>query len=170
MQAGDLVFCSTNGIVGKAIRFAQRRSGEVDWERNHVAALDAPTADGGWTVIQAEWRGVTNTGLLTEIAVGGTFEVVKLPDGVNREKFLEFIRSQVGLEYSKSSILSDALNMLLPERLYFRWGNALVCSGLIALGLTYGGFPAMEVVPDFYSTTPAQVKGLIQDSKKTRLR
>lgn len=157
MQAGDLVFCTTHGIMGWAIRFAQRRNQEVDWLTNHVAVLDAPSGD-SWTIIQAQPRGVTNDALLTEVAIGGTFEVVALPRTVNREAFLDFQRSEVGKKYSKSSITSDALNMLLPEKLYFRWSDAVVCSGLVALGLMYGGFPAMKDVNDLYSITPAQVK------------
>ncbi len=161
MQAGDLVFCSTTGIIGRSIQFAQRKNGEVDWYRNHVGVLDSPTVDGNWYVIQAEPRGVTNNKLLTEIAVGGTYEVATLPSTVNREKFLELSRSQVGRFYGYLSILSIAGNMFLPEKFHFRWSDSVCCSGLVALGLLYGGFPPMAAVEDIYDITPAQVKRLV---------
>jgi hypothetical protein len=163
MQPGDLVFCTTTGVLGKAIRFAQRRNKEVDWKRNHVAALDR-FENGVWYVIQAEPHGVTSDKQLLNIAIGGTFEIRELPSVVDAEKFLEYLRSRVGDDYSFSTIASCALNMIFPERLYFRWANGLICSGLIALALTFGGFAPMETATDLYSLTPAQVMSLTQDS------
>jgi hypothetical protein len=161
MQVGDLVFCSNKGLIGAAIRFAQRRNHEVDWERNHVCILDS-FINGVWYVLQAEpGGGITNDKPLLTIAVGGTFEVLPLPVTIDREKFIEFQRSKLGIEYSFSSILSDAVSMFLPERLYFRWGKGLVCSGLVALALLYAGFEPMTEVEDLYSQTPAQVKRAI---------
>ena len=160
MKPGDLVFCTTTGILGKAIRFAQRRNGEVDWHRNHVAVIDR-LENGSWYVLQAENSGITNDKELTTIAVGGTFEVVELPRTIDADGFLELLRAQVGLKYSYSTIASCALNMIFPERLYFRWSNGLICSGFVALGLTFAGFKPMEHVVDIYSITPAQVMNLV---------
>jgi hypothetical protein len=142
--------------MGQGIRFAQRRNHEQDWEDNHICALDK-CIDGEWTVVQAEPRGITNDKLLTEIAVGGTFKIIPLPASVDREKFLEYQRSKVGLSYGYLTLLSIAGNMFLPESVHFRWKASLVCSGLVATGLMFGGFSPTEKVADIYDITPAQV-------------
>ena len=155
-QPGDLVFCSTNGIIGKGIRWAQRRLPDrVDAESNHVAILDR-FVDGEWYIVQAEPTGVTDDKKLSSI--NGTFEVVELPRTTNRDPVLRFARSQVGLKYGYLSILSCAVDMFLPEIICIRQSRTWICSGLVAGALWFGGFIEAASWNDMYSMTPAEIK------------
>ena len=50
MNPGDLVFCSTKGIIGKSIRWAQHFMPDSEYSKwNHVAILDR-YVDGKWSV------------------------------------------------------------------------------------------------------------------------
>ena len=75
MQRGDLVFAHSKGVIGWAIRFGEHGS---EW--NHVAVLNEETAD-GWTIYQAESKGVTADKLLDSVAPGGNYIIVSLPEG-----------------------------------------------------------------------------------------
>lgn len=157
-QPGDLVFMSTKGLIGKGIRWAQRRLPDsVDAQWNHVAILDR-FVDGEWFVIQAQPKGVTDNLTLTESAFGGTSEVVQLPRTANRDLVLRFARSQVGLKYGYLSILSCAFDLFLPESVCIRKSRTWICSGLVTMALLFGGFLSMVSVDDVYSMTPAEVK------------
>ena len=157
MNPGDLVFCSTKGIIGKSIRWAQHFMPDSEYSKwNHVAILDR-YVDGKWYLIQAQPKGITNTLTLDESAFGGTYEVLDLPSSVNRENVLKFARSQVGLKYSYLSILSCALDNILPDAICLRKSKTWICSGLVAGALWYGGFYKVMELSDMYSTTPAEV-------------
>lgn len=157
MKPGDLVFCTSKGIIGSAIRWAQRKDiGEVFAKYNHVAILDREE-NGEWYVIQAEAAGVTNDKKLTSVAPGGQYRVVELPDTIDADKFLEFARSQVGSAYGYSSILSCAFDLFLPDRICLRKTGTWICSGLVAGALMYAGFKGAQGWPDLYTVTPAQI-------------
>jgi len=158
MQAGDLVFCETNGIIAKCIRWAQRRLPAHQYSKwNHVAILDR-FEDGKWYVIQAEPRGITDNKTFDSLSLNGTSEVVELPRTTNRDLMLRFARSQVGLKYGYLSILSCALDVILPNAICLRQSRTWICSGLAAGSLWYAGFmPAMSW-PDMYSIYPAEVR------------
>ena len=115
MQAGDLVFAHSKGIIGKAIRFGELlRGGSKGSKWNHVAIIDRPADNGDWYIIQAEAKGVTNDKLLSSIAPGGHYEVVPLPLTVQHKDVLEFARGQVGAKYGIITIISCVLDILLP--------------------------------------------------------
>lgn len=157
MKPGDLVFCTSKGIIGSAIRWAQRKEvSEIYARYNHVAILDREE-NGEWYVIQAEAAGVTNDKKLTSVAPGGKYRVVALPESVNVDKFLEFARSQVGSAYGYTSILSCAFDMLLPDRICLRKTGTWICSGLAAGSLMYAGFKGAQGWPDIYTVTPSQI-------------
>ena len=157
MKPGDLVFCTSKGIIGSAIRWAQRKDiGEVYAKYNHVAILDREE-NGEWYVIQAEAAGVTNDKKLTSVAPGGKYRVVALPESVDVDKFLEFARSQVGSAYGYTSILSCAFDLLLPDRICLRKTGTWICSGLAAGALMYAGFKGAQGWPDLYTVTPSQI-------------
>jgi hypothetical protein len=163
MNPGDLVFCSTKGIIGASIRFSQRHSPYAKSSKwNHVAILDR-FVDGKWYVIQAQPKGVTDNLTLNESAFGGTYEVVQLPSTTNRDLVLRFARSQVGLKYSYLSILSCAFDNILPDAICLRKSKTWICSGLVAGALWYGGFPKAMEWEDLYSTTPAEIAGAIAE-------
>lgn len=153
MNRGDLVFCHTQGIIGKGIRWAQRNEGDGRYAKwNHVAILDRLDANGNWLVIQAEPRGVTDDKGLDSL---GIYEIISLPQSVDAKKFLSFVRSQVGHSYGFLSILSCAVDMFLPDSICLRQANTWICSGLAAAGLMYGGFVDATSWSDLYTRTPA---------------
>jgi hypothetical protein len=157
VNPGDLVLCHTKGIIGASIRWSQRFMDSSNYSKwNHVAILDR-FVDGQWYVIQAQPKGITDNLTLTESAFGGTYEVVELPSTTNRDLVLRFARSQVGLKYSYLSILSCALDNILPDAICLRKANTWICSGLVAGALWHGGFPGAIDWPDLYSITPAEV-------------
>ena len=157
MNPGDLVFCHTKGVIGASIRWAQKFMPSSKYSKwNHVAILDR-CVDDKWYLIQAQPKGVTDNLTLEESAFGGTYEVIKLPASVDREKVLKFARSQVGLKYSYLSILSCAVDNILPDAICLRKSKTWICSGLVAGALWYGGFYKVMELSDMYSTTPAEV-------------
>jgi len=163
MQAGDLVFCRTTGIIGKAIRVAQHFDGDGKYSKwNHVAVLDRQDSAGNWLVIQAEPKGVTNDKYLDDVAPGGNYEILALPQGANQAEFLKFIRFQIGFSYGFISILSCAIDILLPNSICLRKANTWICSGLVAAGLMFSGFTDALTWPDLYTRTPAQIARVCQ--------
>jgi len=157
MKAGDLVLCHSTGILGRAIRIAEKRLQNSQFsEWNHIAILDREV-DGEWYVIQAEAHGVTNDKKLSSVAPGGRYEVITLPAGVDVDKVLTFARAQVGDAYSWLSILSCAFDMWLPQAICFRRGDTWICSGLAAAALWFGGFEKMVHLNDVYTCTPAEI-------------
>ena len=156
-RAGDIVLCHSKGIIGKAIRFAERHDGEGSSSKwNHVAVLNT-RVDGKWLVIQAEAKGVTNDKFLDSIAPGGEYEIIPLPDKVDRAEFLDFCRSQVGSKYGFLTIISCALDMYLPDAICLRKAGTWICSGLVAGGLWFSGYKNAYMWPDLYTVTPAQI-------------
>lgn len=164
-QAGDLVLCHSKGIIGKAIRFAEKHDRDGKYSKwNHVAILDYQ-AGSDWYIIQAEAKGVTNHRFLTGVAPGGEYEIIPLPSSVNREALLYFARTQVGKKYGYTSILSCALNMVLPDFLCLRQANTWICSGLAAGALWFAGFDGATLWPDLYSVTPADIAQSVANTK-----
>lgn len=157
MQAGDIVACTSDGFLGASIRYAQKRDGLVRWDINHVAALHEPMGD-DWSVYQAESKGVTGSGLLSTITPGGRHFVIPFPDAeADRGKFLEYLDRQVGDEYSWMSVASCAVDIVLPDAICLRRSWTLICSGYLATGLMYAGYPKVARVGDIYTVMPAQL-------------
>lgn len=160
MQAGDLVFCHSKGIVGASIRWAQRNLQDEHYSKwNHVAVLDR-LVDGQWKVVQAEAKGVTSDKDLDSVAPGGTYEIVEFPEAANRFAFLEFVRAQVGEKYGFLTIFSCALDMLLPNAVCLRKANTWICSGLVGAGLWFSGYEPSINLPDVYTAVPAEIAKL----------
>jgi hypothetical protein len=160
MNSGDLVFCKTQGIVGRAIRHAQRRLHNLGMHHqwNHVAVLSEQLPDGKWTVIQAEPKGITDDKTLDSL---GDYIVVPLPPEVPVVRFLSFLRMQVGSRYGYLSIASIALDLFLPESICVRRPGTWECASLVGGALWYGGFPKMAEVTDLYTLTPAEISSWV---------
>ena len=160
-QPGDIGFARTSGIMGRAIRYAERREG-LDDSWNHAFALSHKDDAGNWVVVQAEIKGVTNFRTLDKVAPGGKIEIYPFPDATaSRSQFLEFLDGQVKDDYSWLSIISCVLDMVLPQQICLRRAFTWICSGLIAAGLTFAGYPEMVKNPDLYTTTPACLRKLL---------
>jgi len=158
MKPGDLVLCHSKGILGRAIRVAEKRLQDSSYsEWNHIAILDRLAEDGDWIVIQAEAKGVTNDKKLSSVAPGGRYQVIPLPIQADRQKLLKFARAQVGDRYSWLSIFSCAFDMWLPDAICLRHGNTWICSGLAAAALWFAGFEPLMRLNDVYTCTPAEI-------------
>ena len=167
MKQGDIVICTSSGLIGAGIRWVQHRSRKhylvapIDgrdkwWQYNHIAVLNEQT-DKGWSIFQAEARGVTDFRCLDTVAPGGSYHVIALPDSVDREKFLQFLRAQVGKRYGYMSILSCFVDLVLPDKICLRQSDTWICSGLVVGALWYGGFPNAYKWPDLYTVVPAEI-------------
>jgi len=168
VKQGDIVICTSSGLIGAGIRWVQHRSRKhylippIDgrdkwWQYNHIAVINEQQADGKFTIFQAEARGVTDYRLLDTVAPGGTYQVIPLPDCVDRDKFLELLRGQVGKHYGYMSILSCFVDLILPDKICLRQSDTWNCSGLVAGALWYGGFPGAYTWPDLYTVVPAEI-------------
>lgn len=158
------VYCTSSGIVGKAIRWAQRLGGDYDWRFNHVAILDKKV-DGEWYVIQAEAHGVTGSRLdgseyfsrpLSSVAGKGTFEIRALPVNAEPFKVLEFARSQVGDHYGFLTIFSIVFTLITPRFINVMLPNTWICSALAAESMRYAGW--LHSWDDVYQVRPAQLR------------
>lgn len=165
--AGDLVFAHSTGIIGKAIRFAERIRGKGGDNWNHVAVLHRKV-DGVWYIIQAEASGVTADKTLESVAPGGSYEVVRLPLLVDRHAFLGFAWSQVGAKYGFLSILSCAVDIIIPDSICLRQAKTWICSGLVAAGLFAAGheFARNWARADLYTTMPSEIWAQLEMGKQ----
>lgn len=155
-KAGALVFAHSRSFIGWAIRLGERlrfRSGDF---YNHVAVLDHQLPTGDWVVVQAVARGVAK-GRLSEIAPGGSCAVVAVPN-VARTRVVGFARSQLGKEYGWLSVVSVALQVLLPRRFplpAFRSDRTWICSALAAEAARFGGW--LHDWPTIYRVVPSEL-------------
>lgn len=157
MEPGDLVFCHSKGVIGKAIRLGEWLRFRRGSHYNHVAILDQPvsgTTD-DWWVIQAEARGVSETGKLSDIAPGGSYTVVPLPKGVDSLQVLDFASAQVGRPYGFVTIASIVVSLLLPKFINIMLPDTWICSAVAAESLRAGGW--LHNWADVYQVTPAQL-------------
>ena len=103
---------------------------------NHVAIVDEVFGDVVY-VIQAESRGVTgkkhHRRVLEDVSPGGTYEIVKPPSKASRARILAFARGEVGSSYGFFTIASDAINVVTPGWMTFRWTASWTCSALAAV-------------------------------------
>lgn len=156
-QAGDLVFAHGRGIISAAIRLVQSwRSPKADARWNHVAVLMNQDRHGNWWVIQAEGHGVKQA-KLSDVAPGGSYEVVKCPASANPARVVEFALSQVGVKYGFLTVASILLNVLTPKSIAIRKPHTWVCSALVAGSLWYAGWPISQAWKDLYQVTPADL-------------
>ena len=151
---GDLVFCTSKGIVGRAIRLAERLRWRGGDAYNHVAILLEPVGF-DWRIIQAEARGVTDTGLLSTVAPGGSYVIVPLPTGVSHDRVLAFARAQVGRRYGFLTIVSVLATVLSPRFVNVMLPDTWICSAVAGESVRFGGW--LHSWPDVYQVSPAQL-------------
>ena len=119
----------------------------------------------GWTVLQAEARGVTgttNTGAshdarpLASVAPDGWVRILRPPTTVNAARTLWFARGEVGADYGFLTVVSTGFDILTPSwfHLPVRRPGTWICSALASEALRYGGWCSRW--PDIYQVTPAQ--------------
>ena len=160
---GDIVFCHTTGVLGKAIRVGEWLRFKRGSEWNHVAIIDR-IENGVPYIIQAEAKGVTSDKPLDSIAPNGHYIIVKQPEGIDRFKTLEFARAQVGKPYGFLTIAFLVIDILTPNWFpAFRRKRSWICSALVMESLRYGGW--FHDWDDIYIVTPAQAHIALFQSK-----
>lgn len=156
-MAGDVGFCHSPGIVGKAIRWGEWLRFRKGSYYNHTFTLDEWHEENGgyWTVIQAEAHGVTNTRTIEEATGGGSYIILNKPAGVSTAKQLAFLRAQVGQKYGFFTIGSIITTLLAPKFINVMLPNTWICSAVAAEGMRAGGW--LHNWPDIYQVNPAQL-------------
>lgn len=158
---GSLVFCHSTGLIGRAIRLGERLRFRTGAFYNHVAIIADTDADPH--VIQAEASGVTSNGTLSSVAPGGSYLIYPLPDGVDPAKVLRFARSQVGLSYGWLSILSLAIQILVPKWIHlpsFRSERSWICSAMGGESIRFGGW--LWNWGDIYKVVPSELYAALE--------
>lgn len=155
-EPGDIVFAHSNGIMGRAIRLGEWLRFRRGSTWNHVCFIDR-VEDGVPYVLQAEPRGVTVDKTLDSV---GTYLLVKSPNGVDRSKYMDFARRQVGDRYGWLMIAALAIDIVTPAwfptfHLASRRKTAWICSVLSAEAMRFGGW--YHPWPSIYMVTPSQV-------------
>jgi len=159
IEVGDIIFAHTNGIIGKAIRFAEwwHHPTRMGSQWNHVAIVTR-IDDHRIFITQAQPHGVTNDMALDElIDVNDKMLVYRPPAHLNHDAMLEFAFGEVGSHYGFLSIASVATDIITPT-----WAPAIrtpdswICSALAAEYLRVGGW--VHRWPDIYGVMPAQLE------------
>lgn len=154
VNAGDIVFAHSNGIMGRAIRLGELLRWKHGSEWNHVAIIDR-VENGVAFVIQAEARGVTSNKTLDSVAPDGHYIVIRPPQCVDIETSLAFARQEVGSHYGWLSIVTDILDIITPDWFpSLRRRSTWICSALVLEALRAGGW--LHQWGDIYLPTPAQ--------------
>jgi hypothetical protein len=155
---GDAIFAHTNNAYGYMIRFGQA----IRWWKyrtwNHMAIVDSIDEDGQIWVIQMARHGERVR--IEDVAPGGKLKCIPAPKEINIEESLKYARLMVGIDYGVLTIVSIALNLLLPGQLNFdiRREMTLICSALVARAWEHGGW----ICPvDPFSVTPAEMDQIL---------
>lgn len=157
-QPGDIVFFHGYDFVGRMIRLAERIRFKKGSAWNHVAIINGQT-DEGWTLYQAQGSGITDTGLLGD---SGYF-ILRLPEGIDRDKVLEFCNGEVGKPYGFLTILSILVTLFMPQFVNVMLPNTWICSAYAAEAMRTGGW--YHSWPDLYQTSPAALWEALQGDK-----
>jgi len=158
-EPGAIGFSHSKGIIGWAIRlgeFLRFRDGQF-WNHAFIVS-DQVDANGEQLVIQALGSGVNAKKRLSEIAPGGRFEILPLPEDVLADDVLTFAEAQVGDKYGWLSIASVSLQILLPKWIplpRIRTGSSWICSALASESLRCGGW--VHKWDDIYSVVPSEL-------------
>ena len=119
---------------GQAIRWWKYRS----W--NHMAIVDFVDADGTIWCIQMARR--CERVKIQDVAPGGHVKIISCPDTVNRDEATAYARRQLGTKYGVLTIISIAVNIVLPAffRFDIRTADTLICSALVARSWEHGSW------------------------------
>jgi len=171
-RPGQIGFCHSTNIFGKAIRFGERlrfRHGNF-W--NHVFIIsDEIDSTGEPLIIQAISKGVDGSRPLSQVAPGGRYQVLELPAGVDAAKVLAFAKSQIGSGYGYVSIASIVLQILMPRwfpMLTVRSRSTWICSALGAESARAGGW--VYSWPDIYSVVPSELYAALSGLSMAQLK
>lgn len=159
IQPGDAIFARTNNTYGALIRFGQALRWWKYRKWNHMAIVDSIDTDGQVWVIQMAKHGERVK--LEEVAPKGQLKWNSLPDGIDRNRVMEYARKRVGTDYGVLTIISIAVNLLLPKPISFdiRHEDTLICSALVARAWEHGGW---DCPVDPFQITPAEFDAILE--------
>lgn len=159
MQPGDIGLCHSLGFLPRLIRVMQRlryHNGRPCARWSHAFMLVEPVSelDGDgwrdWVIIEAESKGVQ----FSWLSQMGEYVILDSgQDQRGRELALRFADRALGSKYGFFTLLSIAVNLILPTSWQVTRTGTFICSGLVAHALEHGGyiFPlkweADEVMP-----------------------
>ena len=158
-EPGSIGFSHSKGLIGWAIRFGEYlrfRKGNF-WNHAFIVS-DRVDENGKQLIIQALGGGVNGSKPLSQVAPGGRYEIVPLPEGVAPEDVLNFAEAQIGSAYGWLSIASTAIRIILPRWLplpSIRSNSTWYCSALAAESLRCGGW--IYNWPDIYNVVPSSL-------------
>ena len=157
VNPGDLVLAHGKGFLSKTIRFGQwLRPSWRHWKYwNHSAIVSSVSEKNEVLCIQMGRK--CEEIPLSEVSPGGVTKIMPAPRNVDTFAALCYARSQLGIKYSYSTILSIALNLLTPKMIHVdfrRSGDSLICSGLVARSWEHGGW---QCPTDPFQITPAEM-------------
>lgn len=165
---GDLVFCCGHGVVAWGIRTAQRL--RRDWgnaterygdQYDHVAIVDRQLTDGDWTLVQALTHGVVEDRVGQPSRLSHYERYVVVANPADRERTLQFARSQIGYKYGFLTVMSFIFTLLSPRFFNIMLPRTWICSALAAESLRYGAW--LHDWPDIYQVSPAQLWCALED-------
>ena len=149
---GDICFAHSNGLMGRAIRFAEFLRWRKGSHWNHACVISRVDQDGTAYVIQAQLIGVAEARLDSV----GEYVIIEPPRGVNRNKVLAFTKAQVGSKYGILSSISIVFDIISPDWFpSLRMPRTWICSAVTGEALRYGGW--LHNWDDLYCITPSQL-------------
>lgn len=178
MQAGDLLYCRSTGLVGSLIRFGQdirykgwkraighaigRREYQPDdlcWG-NHIAVVS------NGSIIEAGAKGlvrspVTKYGVTNSIILP-LADVCPAASVVQRQAVVDFAERELAAKdgYSWLGIASIILQLLTPTKLDIAWDGTMICSAFGARAWEHAGVTVPTL--SAYTTMPADLRAMVK--------
>lgn len=154
IQAGDIVLANTKGAYGRLIQFGQAIRWGQHSRWHHAALVVEVDTEGTVWVVQMARRGEKVR--LQDVAPGRPLKIIPCPDGVDRQRAIDFANRCIGIKYGVLTIISIAFNILTPRpiRLDLRRDETLICSAMVARALEHGGWWCPG---DPFQISPAQI-------------
>ena len=173
LAPGDLIFSFGTGPVAWAIKTMERV--RRDWRGarhdpghcfDHVAIVDRKLPDGDWALVQALIHGVIEHSdeFPSRLSNYRQFVVVRCP--ANRERTVEFARSQIGRKYGVVTAFSFLLTLFTPGFINVMVPQTWICSALAGESLRFGMW--LHDWPDIYQVSPAQLFVAIEEHEGRR--
>ena len=123
-----------------------------------MAIVDSVDADGTVWAIQMARR--CERVKIKDVAPGGHVKIISCPDNVNRQEAVAYANRQLGTKYGVLTIISIAINIILPAffRFDIRTADTLICSALVARSWEHGSW---DCPTDPFDITPAEFDGVL---------
>lgn len=153
-QPGDAIIVQGKALLDRVIWLAQRLRWR-DARYTHAALITEIRPDGTIVACEMEYPAFKWT-TYQELAAGAKCAIVRAPDGIDRQRVVRYARGRAGTKYGLLTLLSILVTLLTPKwfRIDFRRTGTLICSALVAVSWTVGGWWAFS---DPYQITPCEL-------------